>query len=84
MPLEVARISYQLQYANSAPTALDILASFEGSRIRLLTPDVHFGIVKSYSTGEKTFEIENYSEVEAEVLVKAEKHKHLDLESRPS
>lgn len=80
-PLDVAKISYLVQYENSAPVAIDILAAFEGTKLRLITPDVHFGIVKSYFTETKEFEIENYSDVEAEVLVKSEKHKNLDMAS---
>lgn len=83
VPLDFGQSTYQVSMANSVPIAITINASFEGTKIRLLEPDISFGIVKSFSTSKKSFEIENYSLVDAEILIRCKSHKQLDLESKP-
>jgi hypothetical protein len=81
VPLPMGQINYKVRMANSSPIAIGINASFEGTKIRILEPDLSFGIVKSFSTCSKSFEVENYSLVDAEILIRCKKHKQLDLDS---
>jgi hypothetical protein len=80
IPLNKVQSTYVINYTNSYSTSVDVIASFEGTKLRICASDVYFGVVKSFSTDEREFEIENYSDVDAEVLVRCQKHKSLDLE----
>ena len=81
-PLSRVKVSYTVEFNNSVTKSVDIIADFIGTKIRVCTRDVNFGVVKTFSHAEQEFFIENYSEVDAEILVKFEKNKQLDLESR--
>ena len=84
IPLSDVQATYLISYSNSYTRSVDIVASFQGTKLRICASDVYFGVVKSFATDEREFEIENYSEVDAEVLVKCQKHKTLDLTSKLS
>jgi hypothetical protein len=82
VPLAAAKVEYMVRMQDTFPRAISINVAFDGTKIRLLSPDVSFGIVKTFSSAARSFEIENYSLVDAEVLIRCKKHKQLDLNSR--
>ena len=81
VPARHAKTSFLLHFEHSRTTSIDLLADFQGTKLRICAREVDFGIVKSFSTVTREFEIENFSDVDAEVLIKSERHKPLDLES---
>lgn len=81
-PLDHSRAFFEVHYTDSFITSLDLCASFSGTKLRICTPEINFGVVKSFSTAEQEFEIENFSDVDAEILTRCSKHRTFDMQSR--
>lgn len=83
LPLRNLKSTFRIDFSNSNPTSFDVLASFVGPKLKMINcPEVNFNVVKSFSTASQSFMLQNYSEVDAEVIIKCAKHRVLDMESK--
>lgn len=83
LPLKNLKSTFRIDFSNSNPSSFDVLASFVGPKLKMIDcPEVNFNVVKSFSTASQSFMLQNYSEVDAEVIIKCAKHTVLDMESK--
>lgn len=80
IPLDNGKIIWIVDYDNCKPTAIELTSSFCGATLKLHTAELDMGIVKTYTVVQKSFEIENISDVDTEVLIKLSDNKEIDYE----
>ena len=62
------KASFLVNVNNGETLSLDIVASFTGPRVSLLTPNINFGLNRTHSEAAMTFEIKNETPIPARVL----------------
>ena len=61
-----------VEVENCDPIAFQIGASFEGPQLKVKEPNINFGLVKTHTSSKYSFEIENSSDIQAEVIMRTQ------------
>ena len=79
-PIESQKLLYMVDYENAPSSSFQIIADFKGPQIKVCMPEINFGILQCWTEQVQTIEIENVSDVDAEVLLRRRGHSMFDFD----
>ena len=79
-PVKHGKFTWVIEYDNASTSIIELHCSFEGAILKIHQAEINFGIMKSWTSRAKTFEIENINDVDTEVLIKLQDNKEVNYE----
>jgi hypothetical protein len=79
-PIKHGKFTWVIEYDNASTSIIEIHCSFEGAILKIHQAEINFGIMKSWTSRARTFEIENINDVDTEVLIKLQDNREVNYE----
>jgi hypothetical protein len=79
-PVKHGKFTWVIEYDNACTSIIELHCSFEGAILKIHQAEINFGIMKSWTSRVRTFEIENINDVDTEVLIKLQDNREVNYE----
>jgi hypothetical protein len=79
-PVKHGKFTWVIEFENACTSIIEIHCSFEGAILKIHQAEINFGIMKSWTSRVRTFEIENINDVDTEVLIKLQDNSEVNYE----